>query len=153
MFTEEVVNHISYYVYRLIDPRNGQTFYIGKGFGNRVFSHAKGEIDLKEDELSDKLKRVREIRNSGFEVAHVIHRHGLDEKTAFEVKTAALFKLLDQGVDLVPSTSWLLALGLDLTACCLLVDKTLLRLKSFCLLRVNPSWVALSRVPRCCICM
>lgn len=90
MFTEEVVNHLNYYVYRLIDPRNGQTFYVGKGLGNRVFSHAKGEIDLKEDELSEKLKRVREIRNSGFEVAHVIHRHGLDEKMAFEVEAALI---------------------------------------------------------------
>ncbi len=55
-----------------------------------MFSHAKGEIDLKEDELSEKLKWVREIRNSGFEVAHVIHRHGLDEKTAFEVEAALI---------------------------------------------------------------
>jgi len=90
MFTEEVVNHLNYYVYRLIDPRNGQTFYVGKGLGNRVFSHAKGEVDLNEDELSEKLKRVREIRNSGFEVAHVIHRHGLDEKMAFEVEAALI---------------------------------------------------------------
>ena len=33
---------MNYYVYRLIDPRNGETFYVGKGKGNRVFQHMKG---------------------------------------------------------------------------------------------------------------
>lgn len=28
-----------YYVYCLVDPRNNQTFYIGKGKGNRIFAH------------------------------------------------------------------------------------------------------------------
>ena len=31
-------------VYRLIDPRNGETFCVGKGRGNRIFSHAKGDF-------------------------------------------------------------------------------------------------------------
>lgn len=90
MFTEEVINHLNYYVYRLIDPRNGQTFYVGKGIGNRVFLHVKGEASIDTDEQSDKLKRIREIKNDGFEVAHIIHRHGLDEKTAFEIESALI---------------------------------------------------------------
>ena len=90
MFTEGVIKQLGYYVYRLIDPRNGQTFYVGKGSKNRVFSHAKGEVGHNENELSDKLKRIREIKNSGFEVTHVIHRHGLDEKTAFEIEAALI---------------------------------------------------------------
>lgn len=43
-FSPEVAEKLQYYVYRLIDPRNGETFYIGKGKGNRVFSHARGDI-------------------------------------------------------------------------------------------------------------
>ena len=31
----------NYYVYRLIDPRTYQTFYVGKGKGDRVFQHVK----------------------------------------------------------------------------------------------------------------
>lgn len=31
MFSKEVAEQLQYYVYRLIDPRNGQTFYVGKG--------------------------------------------------------------------------------------------------------------------------
>ncbi len=35
-FSPEVAKELKYYVYRLIDPRNGQTFYVGKGKNNRV---------------------------------------------------------------------------------------------------------------------
>ena len=34
-FSPEVINEIGYYVYRLIDPRNGNTFYVGKGYRQR----------------------------------------------------------------------------------------------------------------------
>ena len=34
MFTADVIEQLNYYVYRLIDPRNGKTFYVGKGKGN-----------------------------------------------------------------------------------------------------------------------
>lgn len=90
MFSKEVVEHLKFYVYRLIDPRNGETFYVGKGKGNRVFAHVQGEIGVEEDALTEKIQRIREIRVSGFEVAHVIHRHGLDERTAFEVEAAMI---------------------------------------------------------------
>ena len=50
----------------------------------------KGEAESDTDELNDKLKRIREIKNDGFEVAHIIHRHGLDEETASEVEAALI---------------------------------------------------------------
>jgi hypothetical protein len=89
-FPAEVARKLKTYVYRLIDPRNGETFYVGKGRGDRVFSHIRGEQKLEGDELDNKLKRIREIRLAGFEVAHVIHRHGMDDKTAFEVEAALI---------------------------------------------------------------
>ena len=73
MFIEEISNKLKTYVYRLIDPRNGETFYVGKGKGNRVFSHIRAEENLEGDDFDNKLKRIREIRLAGFEVAHVIH--------------------------------------------------------------------------------
>ena len=89
-FSTAVANKLKTYVYRLIDPRNGETFYVGKGKGNRVFAHIQAENNLDGDDLDNKIKRIHEIRLAGFEVTHVIHRHGMDSKTAFEVEAALI---------------------------------------------------------------
>lgn len=87
-FSPEVAERLRTYVYRLIDPRNGETFYVGKGRGNRVFEHSREQVDAADP--GNKVKRIRDIRTAGFEVAHVIHRHGMDDKTAFEVESALI---------------------------------------------------------------
>jgi hypothetical protein len=87
-FPPGVADQLKTYVYRLIDPRSGETFYVGKGKGDRVFAHIRAEVAG--DDLDNKLRRIREIRLAGFEVAHVIHRHGLDDATAFEVEAALI---------------------------------------------------------------
>ena len=91
-FSPEVMNEIGFYVYRLIDPRNGNTFYVGKGKGNRVFAHINAELtyESEEDAQSEKIGTIREIRSCGLEVIHVIHRHGLDSNTALEVEAALI---------------------------------------------------------------
>ena len=89
-FPPDVSRRLRTYVYRLIDPRNGETFYVGKGKGNRVFAHIRAETDLDGDELDNKMERIRAIRLAGFEVGHVIHRHGMDDKTALEVEAALM---------------------------------------------------------------
>lgn len=99
-FSQEVCRRLGYYVYRLIDPRTGQTFYVGKGKNNRVFAHAhdalknyEGQnyfIQEEDDDLSAKVKQIRSIRDAGLEVIMVIHRWGLDEDTAYEVEAALI---------------------------------------------------------------
>jgi hypothetical protein len=89
-FSSEVIRKLGWYVYRLIDPRSGETFYVGKGRGNRVFAHVHAADGLEGDDLENKVRRIRQIQNAGLEVAHVIHRHGLDERTAFEVESALI---------------------------------------------------------------
>jgi uncharacterized protein len=93
-FPPGVADRLAYYVYRLIDPRNGETFYVGKGLGNRIFEHANGELKLNAQEnglLDTKMQRIRDIRSAVLEVGHVIHRHGIkDEETAFQIEAAVI---------------------------------------------------------------
>lgn len=89
-FPSEVVEKLKSYVYRLIDPRNGETFYVGRGIGNRLYSHILDELGKESDEVGDKLRRIREIRLAGFDVAHVVHRHGMDPSAAKEVEAALI---------------------------------------------------------------
>jgi hypothetical protein len=79
MFSKAVQDKVGHYVYRLIDPRNGETFYVGKGQGNRLFMHIRGEIEADEesDDYSLKQQRIREIRLAGLDVIHVLHRHNM----------------------------------------------------------------------------
>ena len=44
-FSNKTISKIGFYVYRLVDPRNGQTFYVGQGKGNCVFQHVLDELD------------------------------------------------------------------------------------------------------------
>lgn len=98
-FSNEVCQKIGYYVYRLIDPRNGETFYVGKGKNNRVFDHvawAKKGLDFyrlkngEDDEQSLKIKRIQDILYEGLEVIHIIHRWGMTETEALHVEAALM---------------------------------------------------------------
>lgn len=98
-FSNDTIEKIGYYVYRLVDPRNGQTFYVGKGKGNRVFQHAKGILDSNEDEDKkeydatkdpEKLRIIHEIIEAKLDVIYVIQRWHLSEKEAFEVEAALI---------------------------------------------------------------
>lgn len=84
-FPKEIHDDLGFYVYRLVDPRNGLTFYVGMGSGDRVFAHIKEKLVFEgdEDELTEKIKTIREIKNVGLEPLHVIHRHGLMKEEAF----------------------------------------------------------------------
>ena len=90
-FTQEIVDELRSYVYRLIDPRNGETFYVGKGQGQRVFDHVSGAVsDSDQSAVDPKLERINEIHALGMNVAHVIHRHGMSDAVAREVEAALI---------------------------------------------------------------
>jgi hypothetical protein len=94
-FSPEIHDKIGYYVYRLIDPRNGQTFYVGKGRGNRIFQHVQGALKQEEvsdeDEMDLKNTTILGIKHVGLSVIHVIHRHGIkSDEIAHEVEAALI---------------------------------------------------------------
>lgn len=92
-FPPGVAERLKWYVYRLIDPRNGETFYVGKGKGDRIFQHAKGALSAIEDEDAADLKvrRIRGIMVAGLDVILVIHRHNVEnEQVAFQIEAALI---------------------------------------------------------------
>lgn len=90
-FPQEVMEALQCYVYRLIDPRNGETFYVGRGRGQRVFQHVTGTVDDADQYGVDpKVERINEIRALGMDVQHIIHRYGMSEAVAKEVEAALI---------------------------------------------------------------
>ena len=87
-----------YYVYRLVDPRTYNTFYVGKGCGDRALQHAQDAENFPHnptlnpnqegDTLSLQEKQILSILSSGLKAQAIIHRYGLTEKEAFEVEAA-----------------------------------------------------------------
>ena len=98
-FSEKAIESLNgFYVYALIDPRNEKAFYIGKGTGNRVFSHEIESGKSRESEKK-KIQRIREIENSGYSVKRLIVNWGLSENEAF-VAEATLINLLNRMPDI-----------------------------------------------------
>ncbi len=80
----EVAKILQSYVYVYIDPRNGKPFYIGKGKGNRLFSHLQDQFDI------EKVAQIAEIRHSGKEPRIEILRYGLSDSEAHLVEAASI---------------------------------------------------------------
>lgn len=99
-FSKEAKHLLGYYVYRLVDPRNGKTFYVGKGTGDRVFQHAKGVAPSKWDGRSDedegvspktaKIDLIDQIKKCKLQVQYYIHRHDMTADVAYEVEGALI---------------------------------------------------------------
>ena len=87
-----VEERLGYYVYLLVDPRDGKPFYVGKGTGGRCFSHVGEAHKPSRDSKGDyeKLATIRGIEDAGHRVSIEILRHGLTEDEAFHVESAAI---------------------------------------------------------------
>lgn len=102
VFTTNEQKALGLYVYRLIDPRNGETFYVGRGRDNRIFQHVKEAEKIEENKLSEnfretddtigslKLHKINSIKKDGLEVAYVIHRHKIPHEAIDHVEAAVI---------------------------------------------------------------
>lgn len=76
---------LAYYVYLLIDPRDGKVFYVGKGKGGRCSDHSASDDGLA------KASKIAEIEGAGLTPQIDIIRHGLEnEAEAFLVESAVI---------------------------------------------------------------
>lgn len=90
-FSDITKQKLQYYVYALIDPRNNEIFYVGKGINDRVFQH---EWEKETAIESEKHLRINAIKESGNAVKKVILLYGLTEESAF-ASESALINLLN----------------------------------------------------------
>ena len=89
-FSEKTLSSINgYYVYALIDPRSNNVFYIGKGIGNRIFSH-EAESEKSSASEKEKIQKIQDIENSGFSVKRIMVNWGLSEQEAFAAEASLI---------------------------------------------------------------
>jgi hypothetical protein len=80
----------NYYVYALIDPRDNEIFYIGKGKGDRYKEHLK--LNSK-DNNSKKKQRIKEIKDDGYKVKIVKLIDYLIEEDAFKIEEIIIYNI------------------------------------------------------------
>ncbi len=84
IFSPKTIEQLKYYVYVYSDPDTHKPFYVGKGKGNRVFSHLSAE------DGSKKVEKIHELEKAHKQPVIEILVHGVDEETAFKVEAAAI---------------------------------------------------------------
>lgn len=73
-----------WYLYELIDPRDGCVFYVGKGSGDRLMRHEK---DAAKECKGQKAKRIRDIWAAGLQVERCRVAFFWDEQAAYDAET------------------------------------------------------------------
>lgn len=110
-----VAEKLGTYVYALLDPRDRTIFYVGKGRGDRVYSHvwaAMGEAsriqDGKDSEpaavRSAKVSRIKDIYSSGEAVEHFILRHQIEPGENADKAALAIEQTLIDALRLVETS-------------------------------------------------
>jgi hypothetical protein len=83
-FPRAIFSNLGTYVYLYIDPRSNKVFYVGKGTGNRAFSH------LSDDSESEKVRYIQALREQGLVPLIEILVHGLTDDAAKKVEASTI---------------------------------------------------------------
>ena len=87
-FSKEIKKALKYYVYLFSNPITGEIFYVGKGKGDRVFSH------LEDTNENEKVKKIKEIRSQGREPKIEFLVHGVEDEVTIKKIEAAIIDLI-----------------------------------------------------------
>ena len=80
---------MKYYVYHLIDPRDNQPFYVGKGYKRRMYQH-EGEARSNYWNNKAKCKKIQDIWAAGLEVQYLQEFCESDEQSRIREKELIL---------------------------------------------------------------
>jgi uncharacterized protein len=84
-FTSSEIKKLKFYVYVYSHPISNEIFYVGKGKGNRAFSH------LVDDSENQKVKYISDLKQQGLEPKIEILSHGIENgETALKVESAII---------------------------------------------------------------
>ncbi len=84
-FSSAEIKALKYYVYVYSNPATNEIFYVGKGKGNRVFSH------LSETSESDKVKYLSDLKKQNLKPKIEILTHGIeDTETALKIESSII---------------------------------------------------------------
>lgn len=75
-----------FYVYELVDPSNGEVFYVGKGKGKRIHCHESEARRISARGNAEKVMRIRLIWAQGNQVVKRIVANCLTEAEAFAIE-------------------------------------------------------------------
>lgn len=92
-----------YYVYELVDPRDGAVFYVGKGSGKRMKQHVRNARSGRIDNV-EKFRRINDICESGLEVVERVASWHETEVEAYAAERAAISSLRDTLTNIVGGT-------------------------------------------------
>lgn len=89
---EKKETELMHYVYGLIDPRNNQVFYIGKGKDDRALSHFT-EHALKKEGNTRKSAKIKKLKELGHQPMIEFYAQNIeDESVAYQIESALIKK-------------------------------------------------------------
>lgn len=83
----------NYYVYALIDPRDNEIFYIGKGKGNRYKAHISDYEKGMYSYIETKFQKIKKIKEEGLEVRFVKLIDYLSEEDAYKIEEILIYNI------------------------------------------------------------